>query len=208
MKTTSVEQYLIEGCMRCKFGATPECKVHSWKEELLVLREILLETSLNEEVKWGGPCYTYKEKNILTLSAFKGFVALGFFKGSLIPNIDNLLQKQGENANEGRIVKYTNTADISAQKEAILKLVEAAIEVESSGKTVKKVTVEDLDFPEELLQKFDELPALKFAFYALTPGRQKGYIYYFNQAKQSSTRTSRIVKCAEKIFEGKGWNDR
>ncbi len=202
-----VDQYLIDGCMRCKFGGTSACKVHNWQIELATLRQIILESGLTEEVKWGVPCYTFVQKNILLISALKNYCCLSFFKGSLLKDTHNILLKQGENSQIARIIKYNNTAQIVEQQAIIKKYILEAIELE---KTEQKVTLKETPqpLPDELLHKFSELNGLKQAFFALTPGRQRGYIIYFSQPKQSQSRINRIEKCVEKILNGEGLNDK
>lgn len=204
---TNVDTYFTDGCGRCELGGTPQCKVNKWQAELKLLRRIVQDCGLTEESKWGVPCYTYKNKNVVMISAFKEFCALSFFKGILINDESNILEKPGENSQSARLAKFTDLHDI-AGKEAILKAyIFEAIEIEKAGLKVKfKKQPEPI--PEELEKKFDEDPVLKSAFEALTPGRQRGYIIHISQAKQSATRESRIEKCIPKILSGKGFNDR
>ncbi len=202
-----VDQYLIEGCGRCPLGGTPECKVNSWREELKQLRRIVLDCGLTEEVKWGVPCYTYKGSNVLMVSAFKGFSALSFFKGSLLQDDKGLLDKPGENSQAVRLFRFTDSRTIIENESIIKAYIYEAIEVEKAGLKVNfKKNPEPI--PEELQLKLDEDPALNAAFGALTPGRQRGYILYFSAPKQSKTRVSRIEKYIPRIFEGKGFRDR
>ena len=202
-----VDLYLEEGCGRCSFYKTPNCKVHRWPEELKQLRRIVLECGLQEEFKWSQPCYTYKNKNILLVSAFKEYAAVAFFKGSLLKDPYHILVAPGNNSQAARQARFTNVEDI-LEKELVLKAtIDEAIDLEKAGLKVDfKKKPEPI--PGELQQKFNEIPELKAAFEALTPGRQRGYILYFTQPKQSTTRMSRIDKSLEKIFSGKGINDR
>ncbi|WP_423801167.1 YdeI/OmpD-associated family protein [Neobacillus sp. SAB-20_R2A] len=201
-----VDKYLIDGCMRCPLGATPDCKVNNWPEELEKLRMIVLDCGLTEELKWGVPCYTFQKSNVLIISAFKEYCSLSFFKGSLLKDAHRILEKPGENTQAGRLVKFTNVKQI-VELEPILKAyIHEAIEVEKAGLKVEfKKDPEPI--PEELQNKFEDIPALKTAFDALTPGRQRAYILHFSAPKQSKTRVSRIEKCMEKILAGKGLND-
>jgi uncharacterized protein YdeI (YjbR/CyaY-like superfamily) len=202
-----VDLYLEEGCGRCSLYQTPQCKVHPWKEELRYLRRIVLECGLTEEVKWGVPCYTFQESNVLLISAFKNYCSISFFKGSLLNDPKGILEKPGKNTQAGRLIKFTNTEKVREIETDIRSCVFEAIEIEKAGQKVNfRKNPEPI--PEELLQKFEELPALKAAFEALTPGRQRGYILHFSQPKQSKTRESRIKKCIEKIMNGKGFHDR
>jgi uncharacterized protein YdeI (YjbR/CyaY-like superfamily) len=202
-----VDKYLIDGCMRCKFGATPACKVNSWKEELVMLRHIVLECGLTEELKWGVPCYTNNDKNIVVINAFKDYCSLSFFKGVLLKDPQNILDQPGESSQSGRLIKFTDPKQIREQEEILKAYILEAVEIEKSGlKVAFKKNPEPI--PDELLDKFAEDPVLEKAFYALTPGRQRGYIIYFSQPKQPQTRYSRIEKCKEKIFNGEGLNDK
>lgn len=201
-----VDRYLMDGCMRCKYGATTQCKVHPWKEALMLLREIVLGTGLTEEVKWGVPVYTRNGKNIVTINALKTSANIGFFKGVLLTDPHHLLQQQG-NLQSDRLIRFTQVEEIEKWREVIGAYVQEAIAIEESG---KKVTFNQQPepMPEELLQAFEEDPAFRKAFYALTPGRQRGYIIHFSQPKQSQTRVGRIQKCKQAIFEGTGLHDK
>ncbi len=201
-----VDTYLIEGCGRCPLGGTPDCKVLPWVEEIKALRKILLECGLTEDLKWKVPCYTYQNKNVLILSAFKEYCAISFFKGSLLTDTQHTLTKPGENSQAARLIKFTNTKEIPEMEPIIKAYVYEAIEVEKAGlKVAFKKNPEPI--PAELQQKLDEDPTFKSAFEALTPGRQRGYILYFSAPKQSKTRISRIEKYKQKILEGKGFHD-
>lgn len=204
---TNVDLYFTEGCGRCALGGTPECKVNNWQAELRQFRKIVLTCGLTEESKWGVPCYTFKNKNIVMVIAFKEFCSLSFFKGSLLKDDHGILVKPGENSQAARYAKFTNIHDI-VEKESILSAyIFEAIEVEKAGLKVDfKKNPEPI--PDELQQKFDEDPFLKSAFEALTPGRQRGYILYFSQPKQSKTRETRIEKYIPQILEGRGLQDR
>ena len=201
-----VDKYLLDGCMRCKYGGTPQCKVNSWREELETLRQIVLETGLKEEIKWGVPVYTQNGKNILSIAALKDFATIGFFKGVLLTDGHKILHQQG-NLQSDRIVKFTKTSDIQKLKDVLKSYIKEAVAIEESGKKVEfKKNPEPL--PDELLQAFEEEPAFKKAFLALTQGRQRGYIIHFSQPKQPQTRISRIEKYKQKIFNGIGLNDK
>jgi uncharacterized protein YdeI (YjbR/CyaY-like superfamily) len=204
---SNVDKFLVDGCMRCKYGATPQCKVRKWNEELVMLRHIILECGLEETIKWGFPCYMDNGKNILVIGAFKDYVTISFFKGALLKDPHGILQQPGENSRSFRLFKFTNTDQILRHMEFIKEYVLEAVEIEKSGLKIKPISISELPVPEELKHKFEEIPALKTAFYALTPGRQRGYLLYFSEAKQSKTRESRINKYMQKIFEGKGMSD-
>lgn len=202
-----VDTYLSDGCGRCSLYQTPQCKVHNWTEELKQLRRIVLECGLQEELKWSQPCYSFKNSNILIVTAFKEYAALAFFKGVLLKDFKGILVAPGESSQSSRQARFTNVKDI-IEKETILKAyIFEAIEVEKAGLKVNfKKNPEPI--PEEFQKKMDEIPAFKKAFEALTPGRQRGYILHFSQPKQSKTRASRVEKYMPKILNGKGINDR
>lgn len=203
---TSVDNYLINGCMRCKYGATPQCKVHQWINEIELLRAIVLQCNLKEEIKWGVPVYTLNDKNIITVNALKDSANIGFFKGVLLKDEHKILQQQG-NIQLSRIVKFTSINEIIALQDVLLEYIHEAIEIEKSGKKLEtpKPTME---IPDELTQVFEEEPEFKNAFYKLTPGRQRSYIIHFSQAKQSATRLARIHKTKDLIFKGIGFNEK
>ncbi len=201
-----VDKYLIDGCMRCELGGTPDCKVLNWTTELEMLRAIVLDCGLKEEVKWGVPCYTHEGKNVVLLSALKDSANLSFLKGSLLKDQENLLEKPGKNAQAARYLKYTHPKDIEKTEKEIRELIKEAIEVEKAGLKVEfKKNPEPV--PEELEAIFEEDPVLKSSFEALTPGRQRGYILFFSAPKQSKTRTARIERSKEKILRGEGLHD-
>jgi uncharacterized protein YdeI (YjbR/CyaY-like superfamily) len=196
----SVDKYLIDGCMRCKYGGTPQCKVRNWVEELELLRQIVLETELTEEIKWGVPVYTRNGKNVLTINALKDSANIGFFKGVLLSDKHKILQQQG-NLQSDRIIKFTNSADIVKVKVILKEYILEAIEVEESGKKVEfKKNPEPI--PDELLEAFEQDHLFKKAFNKLTLGRQRGYIIHFSQPKQAQTRIGRINKYKEQIIKG------
>ncbi|MBT31762.1 MAG: hypothetical protein CMO01_19055 [Thalassobius sp.] len=203
-----VDSYFAVGCGRCPLGGTPDCKVHNWQEEMEHLRTIILSCSLTEELKWGVPCYTFQSKNVLILSAFKEYCSISFFKGALLKDANSILEKPGENTQAARLIKFTKVQQVIDLEETIKNYILEAIEIEKAGLTVDFKEKSEIEYPEELQDKLNEDPELKKAFEALTPGRQRGYILYFTQPKQAKTRVSRIEKCAAKIFEGKGLQDR
>ena len=201
-----VDQYLIDGCMRCAYGGTADCKVHLWHEHLVLLRSILNETELTEELKWSVPCYTLNGKNVLLLSAFKDYCAISFFKGALIKDDKGLLEKPGPNSYTSRLLKITDINQIIEWRPHIISYIIAAINNEKDG--LKYTAPKDKEpIPEELSALFDEDPTFKNAFYNLTPGRQRGYIIFFSAPKQSKTRISRIKKYEDQILRGEGMHD-
>ncbi len=205
---SGVDNYLAVGCGRCPLGGTPDCKVHSWPDVLLKLRAILLETELTEEVKWSVPCYTFNGKNILIMSALKEYVALGFFKGVLLKDPDGVLIQSTPNMQAERQLRFTTVQQVTELEQVIKAYVQEAIEVEQAGLEVAYRKTSEFDVPDELQAMFDEDPAFREAFQALTPGRQRGYLLHFSDAKQAKTRISRIEKCMPQIFEGIGLHDR
>ncbi len=203
----SVDNYLLAGCGRCPLGGTADCKVHTWTSELKLLREMVLDCGLTEESKWGAPCYTFKRKNILMVSALKEYCCISFFKGSLLSDDKKLLGKPGPNSQAARLFKFKSTDEINKNKRDIIAYIFESIEIENSGlKVTFKKNPEPI--PEELTAKFEEDHFLKNAFEALTPGRQRGYILYFSQPKQAKTRVSRIEKSVPMILSGIGLHDK
>ncbi len=208
LKPENVDQYLKDGCGRCSLGGTPQCKVHAWEKELRQLRTILQESELVEEIKWSVPCYTFQGKNVLILSAFKDSVTLSFFRGAEMEDPDQLLEKPGENSRYARVIRFTDAAKIDPLKPQVQGYIQAAIDLVKSGKKAVPEKAAKLEIPEELEDIFSQEPAFKKAFEALTPGRQRGYLLHFSSAKQSKTKTARILKSQPRIFKGKGWNER
>lgn len=202
-----IDRYLLEGCMRCELGGTPKCKVHNWVPELEQLRQIVLVCGLKEELKWGVPCYTINDKNVLIVSAFKDYCSVSFFKGALISDPNSLLVKPGKNSQAGRLIKFTSLQQIEENLESIKEIILNAVEVEQAGlKIERKQNPEPI--PEELENRLDTDPVLRSAFESLTPGRQRGYIIFISQPKQSKTREARIDKCIGKILNGEGLHDK
>ena len=182
-------------------------KAEKWQEEYKKLRTIILDCGLTEEYKWMHPCYSFQESNIVLIHGFKEYCALLFFKGALLHDAHGILIKQTENVQAGRQIRFTNVRKI-VEMETILKAyVYEAIEVEKAGLKVNFKKTTEFTVPEELQNKLDEIPALKTAFDALTPGRQRAYIHFFSAPKQSKTRESRVEKYMQQILAGKGLND-
>jgi uncharacterized protein YdeI (YjbR/CyaY-like superfamily) len=204
----SAEEYFIEGCGRCSLGGTPECRVNKWANELALLRQIILSCGLEEECKWGHPTYTYKKANVLILVAFKDNCTISFLKGVLIQDEAGLLQKPGENSQSGRVMRFTNVNQILPIESEIRAYIFEAIEIEKAGLKVETKPATEITLPEELSAQFKLDPKFEAAFRSLTPGRQKGYIYFIADAKQSKTRESRIEKYRAHIMAGKGMMDR
>ncbi len=183
-------------------------KAKKWKEEFQLLREIVRENkSLEEDYKWMHPCYTYRGKNIVLIHGFKEYCALLFHKGALIKDTEGILIQQTENVQSARQIRFTDVEQIIKLKPVIQDYINEAIEIEKSGKEVEMKRVADYPIPEEFERALAEDQALANAFRSLTPGRQKGYLFYFNQAKQSKTREARIEKYYQQILDGKGIDD-
>lgn len=182
-------------------------KAEKWQNEIRKLRTIILDCGLTEELKWGVPCYTFQKSNIVLIHVFKEYCAILFFKGALLNNPNGILIQQTENVQAARQVRFTNPGQI-AEMEAILKAyIYEAIEVEKAGLKVDLKKTTEFTIPEEFKNKLDKMPALKTAFDALTPGRQRAYLLHFSAPKQSKTRESRVEKCMQQILNGKGLDD-
>ncbi|MGG3340565.1 YdeI family protein [Bacillus subtilis] len=182
-------------------------KAKKWKEEFEKLRTIILDCELTEDFKWMHPCYTYNNKNVVLIHGFKEYCALLFHKGALLQDAHGILIQQTENVQAARQIRFTNVQKINELENILKAYIHEAIEVEKAGLKVDVNKNIELNIPEELQKKFDEIPALKTAFEALTPGRQRAYTLYFSQAKQSKTRESRVEKYVQKILDGKGLKD-
>ena len=178
-----------------------------WREELEALRTIVLDCGLTEELKWYQPCYTFQGKNIVLIHGFKEYCALLFFKGVLLRDPKGILIQQTQNVQAGRQIRFTNVREIVKMKPILKSYIQDAIEVERSGLKVRHKETSEYKVPEEFQKKLDDNPALKTAFAALTPGRQRGYLFYFSQPKRSETREARVEKCMQQIFRDKGLND-
>ena len=182
-------------------------KAQKWQEELDQLRMIVLDCGLTEELKWGCPCYTFQQSNIVLIHVFKEYCALLFFKGALLNNADGILIQQTENVQAARQARFTNVLEIIEQKSILKACIYEAIEVEKAGLKVELKKTEEFPIPEEFQSKLDKIPALKAAFEALTPGRQRAYIFHFSKPKQSKTREARVEQYILQILNGKGLND-
>lgn len=205
MKNPQVDDYLRSGCGRCDLHDTPECRVHAWHAPLSELRRILLATGITEERKWGSPCYTAGGKNVILLGAFKEYCVISFLKGALLQDEQGVLQKPGEYSVAGRIIRFTDVADVIRLESILTNYIFEAIEVEKSG--AKVTTTSSIPYPDELQQRFEEDLVFKQAFESLTPGKQKGYLIHFNDAKQPATRLARIDKYMPLILQGIGIHD-
>jgi len=178
-----------------------------WNEEMFLLRDIALECGVIEEVKWKQACYTYNGGNLFIIGAFKDYCAINIFKGSLLKDDVNVLTSPGENSQSSKQWRFTDCQTIDANRDLIKQYIFELIEIEKAGIKAKYKSLEDYDVPEELTYLFVSDPAFENAFTSLTPGRQKGYLLFFNAAKQSKTRENRIQKYYERVMNGKGMND-
>lgn len=179
-----------------------------WHDELQTLRTIILNCGLTEELKWNVPCYTFQKNNIVGINGLKDYCAIGFFKGGIMDDPFNVLIQPGKHSQAGRMMRFSSLAQIKEQEDILKAYIFRAIEIENSGLKVNYKKPEELDMPEEFQRKLVEMPTLKTAFEALTPGRQKAYIFYFSAPKQSKTREARIENYIPQILSGKGLNDR
>ncbi len=177
-----------------------------WQKEIEGLRDIILQTSLDEEFKWSKPCYIHEGNNVVIIQPFKNCLGLMFFKGALLKDPKGILKDNGPNSQSAKRLEFTSLEEISKSRSTIKAYIKEAIEIEKSGQKVE-LKKKPEPIPDELAAMFKKKPALKKAFEALTPGRQRAYILHFSSAKQSTTRVSRIEKCIARIMEGKGMND-
>jgi len=182
-------------------------KATEWQEEFEKLRNVCLDCGLTEELKWGCPCYTFEKRNIVLIHGFKEYCALLFFKGALLKDPKGILIQQTENVQAARQIRFTSVREIVKLKPALKAYINEAIEVERAGVKVSLKKTKEFNVPEEFQNKLNKSPALKKAFNALTPGRQRGYLLFFSAPKQSKTRESRIEKSTPQILVGKGLND-
>lgn len=182
-------------------------KETKWQKEYERLRTIILDCGLIEELKWGCPCYTFQDANVVLIHGFKEYCALLFFKGALLNDPNGILIQQTKNVQSARQIRFTNVREIVKLEKALKAYVYEAIEVERAGLKVKLKKTSDFKIPGEFQKLLDKKPALKKAFYELTPGRQRAYIFYFSQPKLSRTREARIEKYSKQILAGKGLND-
>jgi len=182
-------------------------KFKQWQEELQKLRTIILGSPLTEEVKWRVPCYTFQGRNVLFIGRFKESCVLSFVKGVLLKDARGILVQQTENSQSVRVIRFTHVQQIVEMEPVLKAYIDEAVEVEKAGLQVKLKKITDFKIPEELQIKLDENPALKTAFRALTPGRQRAYLLHISAVKQSKTREARVEKCLQKILKGKGLDD-
>ncbi len=182
-------------------------KIRKWQEESEKLRMIILDCQLNEELKWGKPCYTFQNNNIVIIQGFKEYCALMFLKGALLNDTNGILFRMGENTQAGRQIRFTSVREILEMEPVLKTYIYEAVEVEKAGLKVNFKKTAEFIIPEEFQNKLNEISTLKTAFEGLTPGRQRAYILYFSAPRQSKTRESRVQKCLPQILRGKGLND-
>jgi uncharacterized protein YdeI (YjbR/CyaY-like superfamily) len=182
-------------------------KARQWQEECGKLRTIILDCGLTEELKWGVPCYTFEKRNIVLIHGFKEYCALLFFKGALLKDAKGILIQQTKNVQAARQIRFTSVREIVKLKLVLKAYIDEAIAVEKAGLKVPLKKTKEFDIPDEFQNRLNKNAALKKAFYALTPGRQRGYLLYFSAPRQSTTRESRVEKCTPQILVGKGLND-
>ena len=182
-------------------------RTQPWLKEFAALREIILECPVTEELKWGWPCYSHEGTNVVLMHGFKEYCALLFMKGALMKDPEGVLIQQTENVQSARQIRFTSTGEIVRLGAALEAYVGDAIELTRAGAKVVRKTTSDFPVPAELRDRMDEDPDLRAAFEALTPGRQRGYLFYFSSAKQSKIRDARIEKCLPRILQGKGLED-
>lgn len=203
----SADLYFDQGCGRCPLMGTPSCKVVPWREVLMELRVVIQNTGLEEQLKWGAPCYTLKGKNVLMLSALKDKVVVSFFKGALLNDPKNILVKPGPNSQAARYLVFTSLTAVEQLSGTLLNFIEEATALEISGAKIEFQDQSKTPYPTFLTDYFTSHPELAEAFARLTPGRQRSYLLYFQSAKQAATQLRRIKQCTAKIFIGKGWQE-
>ena len=205
--TKSIDVFLADGCGRCSKFATDACTVRVYAAEIEALRSIALSVFEEETMKWGGPCYSYKGKNVAMIFSFKDNCGFSFFKGPLLADTHQMLVAPSENAQTFRMLRFTNLAHILEKQDEIRSYLFEALEVEKAGLKLQPKPASEFPVPEELQAQFDASPEFETAFRALTPGRQKNYLRHFNDAKQSATRSARIEKYKPFIFKGIGQDE-
>ena len=198
--------YFIDGCGRCSLHGTDQCKVRKWADPLVLLREIMLQSGLEEEAKWGQPTYTLKGKNVAMIYSLKDSCGISFFKGVLLQDDAKILVPAGSNSNVARLLKITSAPQVSELEPHIHAYIAEAIALEKSGTKVPKPTERE-PMPETLAHWLENDPQLQTAWDLLTPGRQRSFILHVGSAKQEQTQLNRIEKCIPKIYAGKGFNE-
>ncbi len=192
-KNPKVDQYLSE--------------IKRWGEELRALRTLVLDAGMVEELKWRAPCYTFRNSNVVILGSYKEYCAISFFKGALLKDPHAVLIKQGENSRSARIIRFTSMREMTKLQPTVKAYLQEAIEIEKAGLKIEFQQESELKMPEEFSRKLNDDPAMRAAFEALTPSRQRGYLLHFSGAKQAKSREARIEKCLSRILDGKGLQD-
>ena len=205
---THSDDFFAKGCGRCKRFDTPDCAALMWRDGLAALRAICLDADLTETVKWGHPCYTFADRNIAILGAFRDDFRFSFMNAGLLKDPQGILEKQGPNSHIPYMLKFTAVNQVAARANVIADYLAEAKGYAAAGIKPAKRAHGDLILPDEMIDAMDADPALASAFDALTPGRKRGWGLHFNGAKQSTTRQNRIAKARDKILAGKGWNER
>ncbi|MFN3166773.1 MAG: YdeI/OmpD-associated family protein [Phycisphaeraceae bacterium] len=204
---TDIEQYFVDGCGRCDRFATADCSARRWSAGLLALRKICNDAGLVETVKWGQPCYTHADRNIAIFGAFREDFRLSFFNAALMKDPQGVLEKQGSNTPHADMIRFTDVAQVKRLMPTIAAYLEEAMGYAEAG-VKPSVTEQAIDLPDELTQAFQADPDFETAFFALTPGRRRGYAINLNSAKKPETRIARIAKFRDKIIAGKGATER
>lgn len=206
MNTGTVDSYLLHGCGRCDKYETPACKVHLWTDVLVGMRAILTATELDEQLKWGAPCYSIDGTNVIMFASTVNYCAISFFKGYALDDPDGILTTIGPNSRIARVVKFHGLDEFEQLRDATAAMVQQAIDLQKSG-DIPAPPPAEFEIPEELQDVLDADPQLHEAFEALTPGRQRSHVLHIAGAKQAQTRARRAEKCIPKIFAGKGFNE-
>jgi len=182
-------------------------KVTKWQDEFMLLREIALESGLIEDLKWGHPCYTLNNGNVILLHGFKNYCAIAFFKGALLKDSKKILIQQTQNVQSGRQMRFASVEEIMKLRPTINRYIAEAIAIEEAGLKVEFKKSADFEIPKQIQSKLKKIPGLAVAFKELTPGRQRAYVLHFSAAKQEKTLDARITRCAPEIFKGRGFNE-
>ncbi|MCB9507925.1 MAG: YdeI/OmpD-associated family protein [Myxococcales bacterium] len=207
MNRESVDAYLRDGCGRCAHYQTPACKVHPWVATLSTLRELLVAEGLDEEMKWGSPCYSLDGQNVASLVSLREHCALSFFRGAALADPNAELESPGPNSRHFRYLRFTTPDQVTARRDRVIEFVRAAIALTRAGIRIAPMD-EPEPVPDELTARLDGDAELRAAFDALTPGRRRSHALYVGGAKQTATRERRAEQCVPKILEGRGFNER
>lgn len=207
MNNTTFDSYLQDGCGRCHLFQSPECKVHQWTDILEGLRELLRDAGLDEQMKWGTPCYMLEGKNVIMLASLRGCCAVSFLKGAALADTDGALVSPGPNTRFARQLRFTSFEEFLERRQQVVAHIQETIALERAGVEVE-LADDPEPLPDELAQALAADPELAASFDALTPGRQRSYLLHISGAKQPETRQRRVERCVDKIMAGKGFNER